>query len=170
MDNKLEYSRLYRLKNKEKISAYWKKYYYKHRDKELSEGKEYYKENRLHVLRKSRRNYLKNKELVCEGVILWRKNNPFMARISCLFTGIKERCRNKNNTSYKYYGKRGIKCYLTFKDLIFLWRRDNANKLRFPSIDRIDNDGSYIRTNCRFIERAENSRKSWRDRKKSLAL
>ncbi len=41
-----------------------------------------------------------------------------------------------------------------------LYYRDGADKMKKPSIDRIDNNGDYTYENCRFIEMAENSRKA----------
>lgn len=70
----------------------------------------------------------------------------------------RSRCNNKNNPCYKYYGKRGIKCFLSKEDIVFLWKRDRGDLLKRPSIDRIDNDGNYTLENCRFIEVAENAR------------
>ena len=73
-----------------------------------------------------------------------------------IIVGIKQRCNNKNNPKYKYYGGRGIKNYLTEVDIKFLMERDNFLALKDPTIDRIDNDGHYELSNCRFIERNKN--------------
>ena len=71
--------------------------------------------------------------------------------------GIKRRCIDPKNKNYKYYGGKGIKALLTREEIKFLWKRDNAWQLRFPTIDRIDSDGDYSFENCRFIEQFENS-------------
>lgn len=89
----------------------------------------------------------------------------FNIKISQLLSGIKQRCGNINNSSYKYYGERGIKCFITEKELKTLWIRDKAWELEMASIDRIDNNGNYTFENCRFIELQENIKKSWLERK-----
>ncbi|MCK9543586.1 MAG: hypothetical protein M0R03_16330 [Novosphingobium sp.] len=78
---------------------------------------------------------------------------------------IKQRCNNSNNKRYKYYGGRGIKCLITAKELKKLWNRDKAYLMDKPSIDREENDGHYEYSNCRFIEKGENSAK---DKRKSV--
>jgi hypothetical protein len=70
---------------------------------------------------------------------------------------INQRCNNKNNTDYYKYGKKGIKCLITKEEIKIIWMRDKASNLKRPSIDRIDNDGNYEYSNCRFIEQPENS-------------
>ena len=54
--------------------------------------------------------------------------------------------------------KKGIKFLITLSEVEILWFRDNASKLKKPSLDRKDNDGHYSFENCRFIEHAENAR------------
>lgn len=64
----------------------------------------------------------------------------------------KRRCNNSNHKYYKWYGGRGIKFLLTHEDMEFLWKRDNADKMKEPSIDRINKNGNYELKNCQFIE------------------
>lgn len=72
------------------------------------------------------------------------------------WSNAKNRCENLQNIGYKNYGGRGIKMLMTPEDFKFLWNRDNAISMKKPSIDRIDNNGNYKISNCRFIEWAEN--------------
>lgn len=69
---------------------------------------------------------------------------------------IQGRCNCSTYSSYKNYGGRGIKCFLRWQDLKYLWERDNADSMKQPSIDRIDSNGHYALENCRFIELKEN--------------
>jgi len=73
------------------------------------------------------------------------------------YSGARERCKPKNK-----YGKKGIKFFMTVEDFKELWFRDKAYLLKQPSIDRIENKGDYIITNCQFIEHSENSGKDRR--------
>lgn len=57
---------------------------------------------------------------------------------------------------YSRYGGRGIKFAITLEEVNELWRRDTADKMRKPSIDRKDVNGDYTFMNCQFIEWAEN--------------
>lgn len=68
------------------------------------------------------------------------------------FTGIKQRVTNPNYKCFHRYGGRGIKCLITVDELKELWFRDKAYRMKRPSIDRIDNDGHYEKSNCRYLE------------------
>ena len=70
------------------------------------------------------------------------------------------RCHHKRVTSYKWYGGKGVRVKMSFYDLAYLWKRDKANNLDRPSIDRIDSGGNYELKNCRFIELSENVRRA----------
>ena len=80
------------------------------------------------------------------------KQNPWLTA----YCGARARCNNKNNPKYSRYGERGIKLLMTKDDFKFLWFRDKAYLMKKPSIDRIDNDGNYELSNCRFIEFLKN--------------
>lgn len=73
---------------------------------------------------------------------------------------VKERCKNPNYPSYECYGGRGIKVcdewdksYVAFRD----WAFANGYKEGL-SIDRIDVNGNYEPSNCRWITLAEQQR------------
>ena len=71
----------------------------------------------------------------------------------------KYRCENSNCKDYHRYGGRGIEFYLTYNDIDYLWNRDKAYNMEYPTIDRIDNDGNYELSNCQFLENIENATK-----------
>ena len=156
---RLAYAKQYREKNRELLNKENRERYYRTINYQRKRAKKFYEENKIAFLAKSRRNYIKNSSVVCKRAKMWAKNNPVKYRLSMILTGIKGRCKNPKHIAYKYYGKRGIKCFLKFKDMVYLWNRDKAFELKKPSIDRINNDGNYELSNCRYIELSENIRK-----------
>lgn len=72
---------------------------------------------------------------------------------------IKARCYNKNNSSYKYYGGRGIAmCDEWLNDyLAFMNWSELSGYEENLTIDRIDPDGNYEPSNCRWVDRIEQS-------------
>lgn len=72
---------------------------------------------------------------------------------------IKQRCLNPNNKQYSYYGGRGITIcdewvndYSAFRE----WSTNNGYQ-KGLQIDRIDNDGNYEPSNCRWVDRKTQS-------------
>lgn len=74
-----------------------------------------------------------------------------------IFLNVSQRCENSKNPSYKYYGKRNIKNYLTIEDIKYLMIRDNYWDLNNPSIDRKENNKNYTLENSHFIEQKINT-------------
>jgi len=130
-----EYRKIYRNNNKQQI---------------IDSDKKYYEKNKEQILKNNKK---RNKE--------YYKKFPWKRT----FKGIKDRCNNSNDMHYSNYGGRGIKCLITSDELKQLWFRDKAYLMDRPSIDRIDNDGNYECSNCRYIELSTNCVK---DRKKTV--
>ena len=80
-------------------------------------------------------------------------------RLYHIWESMKQRCLNSNNKRYKDYGGRGITIcdewleFIPFRD----WSLSNgyADNL---TIDRINNNGNYEPSNCRFLSKKENNR------------
>lgn len=81
--------------------------------------------------------------------------NPIYSR----WEGMRQRCNNKNFPSYKYYGGRGISVcpeWANYKNF-FEWASKNGFKPELE-LDRIDGNGNYEPSNCRWVESIVNKR------------
>lgn len=74
-----------------------------------------------------------------------------------------DRCHNKKDLDYRYYGARGIKVCERWRESILNFVEDMGEKPLDKTLDRIDNDGNYCKENCKWATRSEqqqNTRKS----------
>lgn len=98
----------------------------------------------------------KRKNCGCENKNIYKIKRLYTIRRHML-----ERCYNKNNSQYKNYGARGIKVCDEWLDNnnglnnFSKWALENGYnpnaKFHECTIDRIDVDGDYEPSNCRFV-------------------
>ena len=88
------------------------------------------------------------------------------SRLHNIWHSMKQRCFNKNATGYDYYGGRGIsicKEWLDYDNFLD-WAINNGYGDNL-TIDRIDVEGNYEPSNCRFVNslvQANNTRRNIR--------
>ena len=89
---------------------------------------------------------------------LTENHNKTGTHIYITWTNMKRRCSNVKGWDYKYYGGRGIKVCDRWLHSFETFYTDMGDK-PFPKaqIDRIDNDGNYEPSNCRWVTPKENS-------------
>lgn len=81
-------------------------------------------------------------------------------RLYQIWSDMKQRCNNKNQESYKYYGARGIKICIYWQASYYLfkkWALANGYK-KDLTLDRQDVNGDYSPDNCRWVTAVEQMR------------
>jgi hypothetical protein len=80
------------------------------------------------------------------------------------WNGIRQRCNNPNNPSYKNYGGRGIKMHPPWEASFELFMEDVGLRPRLGlSLDRVDNNGNYEPENVRWAtpKQQQNNKVGW---------
>ncbi|WP_097026146.1 hypothetical protein [Clostridium peptidivorans] len=98
----------------------------------------------------------------------FKTHNLTNHRLFSIWSCMKTRCYNPNATNYERYGARGIRiCDEWLNDFMnfYNWSMGNGYKDDL-TIDRINNDGNYESSNCRWatIEQQANNKRSYKGR------
>jgi hypothetical protein len=84
-----------------------------------------------------------------------------------VWSGIITRCTNSRIKAWARYGGRGIKVCARWRSFQNFFKDMSSSYREGLTIDRVDNDGDYTPSNCRWVTPAENSRN--RGSKKEMA-
>ena len=71
------------------------------------------------------------------------------------WTAMRQRCQNAKHPAFKNYGGRGITVCKQWDESFEQFHADIGDAPKGLSLDRIDNDGNYEPSNCRWATRSE---------------
>lgn len=113
----------------------------------------------------------RNKEMLAKGAY-HTTHGMEGTRIYTIWRNMKTRCYNQNVDEYKYYGGRGIIIcneWLNSFESFYKWAMENGYNDTL-TIDRINVNGNYEPSNCRWADRKTQMNNTTRNRTVNLGL
>lgn len=99
-----------------------------------------------------------------DGPLNLKSMPPEVKRAYTSYKAQRQRCYNKNNDSYRYYGAKGVEVKYTSRDFITWWLKEQEMlKLKRPTCGRINHSGNYEFGNIRLEEYNENCGQQYRE-------
>ena len=95
-----------------------------------------------------------------DGKVAFSLTNWDNERIKTIFNGMKQRCYNREEESYRWYGAKGIKIcdeWLNNPKSFEEWSLQNGYNDNL-TIDRIDENKDYSPDNCRWVGNVQNAK------------
>ncbi len=88
----------------------------------------------------------------CATKIIKTKHGQCKTRLYTIWSNMEQRCNNPKTTNFNIWGGRGISVCLEWREFVPFrdWALANGYKFHL-SIDRINNDGNYEPSNCRWV-------------------
>jgi len=83
------------------------------------------------------------------------KHGMYKTKIYKVWSAMLHRCNNPKSTPYKWYGARGIKVCKRWEKFTNFYK-DMGDQPKGLTLDRINNDKGYSKSNCRWITHKEN--------------
>ncbi|MGX5476015.1 AP2 domain-containing protein [Bacillus toyonensis] len=101
----------------------------------------------------------KIKSCGCMQYAATTKHGQKGTRLYKIWEDMKRRCNNSNASSYRHYGGRGIKVCEEWNEFIpfYNWAKESGYKDTL-TIDRINVNGNYEPSNCRWATKKQQSR------------
>jgi hypothetical protein len=104
----------------------------------------------------------------CESDAAGRTRGPHKSKEYRAWAGMKGRCNNENSQDYRLYGGRGIKVSPEWESFEQFFLDMGKAPTKNHSLDRIDFNGDYSKSNCRWATSTEQANNMRRNRKHTL--